>query len=72
MDLTATTVSRGGQTMPARRIVVVGQSGTFIVTNPDGTTVTYSAAALALLGGVIDQQCVAIQSAACTDIYVYF
>jgi photosystem II stability/assembly factor-like uncharacterized protein len=55
---------------PARRVVVGGISGTVVLTQLDGTTITITEAMQTLLGGVIEHVCTHIQSAAGTDILV--
>jgi hypothetical protein len=51
----------------ARRLIVGAISGTVILTRPDGVTVVMSEAQQRALGGVIDRQFIAFQSAAGTD-----
>jgi hypothetical protein len=51
----------------ARRLIVGSISGTIILTRPDSTTVTMSEDQINALGGVIERQFIAFQSAACTD-----
>jgi hypothetical protein len=53
---------------PARRLVVGGISGTLVLTQRDGTTLTLSANQLYALQGVVEHVCTHVQSAACTDI----
>ena len=54
---------------PARRLVIDTISGTLILTQLDGTTVTLTENHLNALGGVVDHVCTSIQSAACTGIF---
>jgi hypothetical protein len=63
--LTALTPLIGG---PARRLIVDTISGTLILTQEDGTTLTWTANHLNAVGGVVDHVCTHIQSAACTNI----
>jgi hypothetical protein len=69
----ATTQAIAGRTQPARRIVigVVGAAGVTL-TRPDGTTCVVSKAQCDKLGGVLDRQCIAVQSANSTDISVEY
>ena len=53
---------------PARRLVVGTISGTLILTQKDGTTLTLSENQLLALQGVVDHVCTSLQSAACQDI----
>jgi hypothetical protein len=53
---------------PARRLIVGTISGTLILTQLDGTTLTWSEDHLTAVSGVVDHVAVAIQSAACTGI----
>jgi hypothetical protein len=53
---------------PARRLIVDTISGTLILTQIDGTTITLTENHLTALGGIVDHVCTAIQSAACTGI----
>jgi hypothetical protein len=67
----ATTISIGGETLPARRCIVgsVGAAG-ITLTRPDGTPVVMSKAQVDKLGGVIDRQFIALQSNNSTDVGV--
>ena len=53
---------------PARQLIVDTISGTLVVTQRDGTTLTFSANHLTALRGIVDHVCTHIQSAACTGI----
>lgn len=53
---------------PARRLVIDTISGTLILTQLDGTTITLTENHLDALGGIVDHVCTSIQSAACTNI----
>lgn len=63
--LTDLTALLGG---PARQLVIDTISGTLILTQLDGTTITLTANHLNALGGVVQHVCTHIQSAACTGI----
>jgi hypothetical protein len=64
-ELTSLVTLLGG---PARRLIVDTISGTLILTQLDGTTLTWSEAHLNAVSGVVDHVCTSIQSAACTGI----
>ena len=64
-ELTSLVTLLGG---PARRLIVGTISGTLVLTQLDGTTITLSEAHLDAVSGVVDHVCTAIQSAACTGI----
>lgn len=64
-DLTSLVTLLGG---PARRLIVGTISGTLVLTQLDGTTLTFSEAHLTAVSGVVDHVCTAIQSAACEGI----
>lgn len=53
---------------PARRLIVGTISGTLVLTQLDGTTLTFSEDQLKAVNGVVNHVCTAIQSAACTGI----
>jgi hypothetical protein len=53
---------------PARRLIIDTISGTLILTQADGTTLTWTENHLNRVGGVVDHVCTHIQSAACTGI----
>ena len=63
--LTDLTALLGG---PARRLIVDTVSGTLILTQEDGTTLTWTANHMLAVNSVIDHVCTHIQSAACTGI----
>lgn len=52
----------------ARRLIVDTISGPLVITQLNGTTLTFSANHLTKLNGIVDHKCTAIQSAACTGI----
>lgn len=67
----ATTRVVAGVTSPARRVIIgsVGAAG-ITLTRPDGTTVVMSSAQCLAFGGIINRQCIAVQSANSTDVGV--
>ena len=69
----ATTVTHAGVTYPARRVVIgsIGAAG-ITLTRPDGTAVVMSSAQCLAFGGIINRQCIAVQSANSTDVGVEY
>jgi hypothetical protein len=66
----ATVATIAGVERPARQAVVGSVSGSIVLTRPDGTEITISAARLNKRNGIVMLEFVALKSAACTDIEV--
>lgn len=56
--------------LPARIVIVGGISGSLLLTRLDGTVVTVPESVLLSASGILECQFTAMQSAACTDLWV--